>query len=261
MPYNAFERASRRRLQPRDTTRSELYTELRPADQLNLVASRFGPEFDPERALLPMTVKVLGVELDRLPGEVVPRELVVARGSTSRSLLPRSSVAGGKAYSCQVEDWSRDPLQLKKKKPAVPAGRGFVVEWWGNWASPNLEEGLRGGACSQGLRTVGLQYPQYQDAEQDILGEVGITVLDSLRAFLEVDDATAVVSLVPETPVRARLCELQGLRECEWLGRPDMSDNDSPRLERMIRSRYTELPFPEDAEGFASLPAVYVRKH
>lgn len=47
-----------------------------------------------------------------------------------------------------------------------------------------------------------VQDPMYTDADKQVLQSLGVTVLDDPRAFLQVDDATAVLSVSPDTPVR-----------------------------------------------------------
>ncbi|KAJ4289290.1 hypothetical protein N0V88_007041 [Collariella sp. IMI 366227] len=61
------------------------------------------------------------------------------------------------------------------------------------------------------------QDPVYQDVDQEVLAELGMTVLDHPRRFLEVDEAA--------------------------VGRAEQSDNISPRVEVMIKD-YAEFPFP-----------------
>lgn len=90
-------------------------------------------------------------------------------------------------------------------------------------------------ARQQHRPTIGIscyaQDPLYQDVDRAVLGELGMTVMDNPRGFLEVDDATAVFSQALEAPVRQviadiarpalmiwdRVCEIP--RVHSWVGR------------------------------------------
>ena len=52
------------------------------------------------------------------------------------------------------------------------------------------------------------QDPLYEDADKAVLAEAGISVLENPVAFLEVDDASLVFSLSPETPVRQIVADI-----------------------------------------------------
>ena len=78
------------------------------------------------------------------------------------------------------------------------------------------------------------QDPVYGDVNREVLGELGMTVLDNPRGFLEVDESTAVYSLAPEVAVRqivadiARPALMIWDRVCEipregmgWVGRAE----------------------------------------
>ncbi|KAK3904685.1 hypothetical protein C8A05DRAFT_31504 [Staphylotrichum tortipilum] len=116
------------------------------------------------------------------------------------------------------------------------------------------------------------QDPVYEDVDHEVLGELGMTVLEHPRGFLEVDEAAVVFSLAPNVAVRQvvadiarpavmvweRVCEIP--REGDWVGRAEQSDNISPRVEEMIKD-YTELPFPSELAGFGSSLVVFIRNY
>ena len=52
------------------------------------------------------------------------------------------------------------------------------------------------------------QDPAYTEADRAVLQEVGITVLDDPRAFLEVDDQSVVMAFAPDIPVRQVVTDL-----------------------------------------------------
>lgn len=77
------------------------------------------------------------------------------------------------------------------------------------------------------------QDPVYEDVDREVLGELGVVVLDHPRGFLEVDESAAVFSPAPETAVRQivagiarpalmiwdRVCEIP--REGGWVGQAE----------------------------------------
>lgn len=52
------------------------------------------------------------------------------------------------------------------------------------------------------------QDPLYEDIDERILTDAGISVLENPRAFLEVDDASVVFALSLETPVRQIIADI-----------------------------------------------------
>ena len=77
------------------------------------------------------------------------------------------------------------------------------------------------------------QDPVYEDVDRRVLGELGMTVLDNPRGFLEVDESTAVFSLAPEVAVRQIVVDIakpalmiwnkvrEISREGYWVGRAE----------------------------------------
>lgn len=52
------------------------------------------------------------------------------------------------------------------------------------------------------------QDPIYTPADEKVLYEAGITVIDDPRAFLEIDDSSVVISCCPDIPVRQIVADL-----------------------------------------------------
>ncbi|KAK4233468.1 hypothetical protein C8A03DRAFT_19467 [Achaetomium macrosporum] len=77
------------------------------------------------------------------------------------------------------------------------------------------------------------QDPVYQDVDREVLEELGMTVLDNPRGFLEVDESAAVFSLAPDVAVRQIVADIakpalmiwskirQIPREGYWVGRAE----------------------------------------
>ncbi|KAF7546005.1 hypothetical protein G7Z17_g8748 [Cylindrodendrum hubeiense] len=116
-----------------------------------------------------------------------------------------------------------------------------------------------------------------------VLGSHGITVLDGVKGFLEVDDSTVVVTVSPNVPVKQIIADLarpaiiiwnrvtpaeedttewtketfgpEGVET--WLS-PYGTDPDSARVRSMVQSQYALFPFPTD-ENFPDVE-IYIRK-
>ena len=77
------------------------------------------------------------------------------------------------------------------------------------------------------------QDPVYEDVDRRVLGELGMTVLDNPRGFLEVDESAAVFSLAPDIAVRQIVADIakpalmiwdkvrEIPREGYWVGRAE----------------------------------------
>ncbi|KAL2129427.1 hypothetical protein VTI74DRAFT_7821 [Chaetomium olivicolor] len=109
------------------------------------------------------------------------------------------------------------------------------------------------------------QDPIYTPVDEHVLGEVGITVLDDPRGFIEVDESSVVISVSPNVPVKQIVADIarpaviiwDKIEKCDYEKDP-CTDPDSKRVVEMMKE-YIELPFPHKAECFGSV-AVYVRK-
>ncbi|KAK4032782.1 hypothetical protein C8A01DRAFT_40756 [Parachaetomium inaequale] len=260
-----------------------LKIEFRTIDHLTSIAANHADEFDPDKAFLSMAVEVETVPVLLLTGEAVP-PYPINRAPETRAILhgQRTKWNASNAYRQLVKAMLADAGSL----PRVDKVVAFAC------FNPSDVEAAEKSATEHALVIISLrdffarqqhqpttsvrcyaQDPLYQDVDREVLGELGMTVLDHPRGFLEVDDATAVFSQSPTAPVRQviadiarpalmiwnRICEIP--REGSWVGVTEQSDNISPRLEEMIRNHYIELPFPADLAGFGSLLAIYVRKY
>jgi hypothetical protein len=72
------------------------------------------------------------------------------------------------------------------------------------------------------------QDPVYGEGDKEVLGRVGIAVLDDPRGFLEVDDETVVLSFCPNIPVRQIVADIARPAVMIW-GR--VGDEDEARAE------------------------------
>jgi hypothetical protein len=62
------------------------------------------------------------------------------------------------------------------------------------------------------------QDPLYQDVNREVLRELGMTLLDHPRGFLEVDDSTAVFSQAPTAPIRQVIADIARPALMIWKG-------------------------------------------
>lgn len=53
-----------------------------------------------------------------------------------------------------------------------------------------------------------MQDSVYRDVDRAVLGELGVTVLDHLRGFLQVDDSNVLILGSPEAPIRRIICDI-----------------------------------------------------
>ncbi|KAK3896879.1 hypothetical protein C8A05DRAFT_39575, partial [Staphylotrichum tortipilum] len=104
------------------------------------------------------------------------------------------------------------------------------------------------------------QDPAYNDVDEKVLGEAGITVLGDPRGFLEVDDATVVISISPNIPVRQIVADIARPAVLMW----DMcfvckTDPESSRVQRMVWDHYTE-PVPVGEKEMFGGTSMYIRR-
>ncbi|KAK4033690.1 hypothetical protein C8A01DRAFT_19398 [Parachaetomium inaequale] len=118
------------------------------------------------------------------------------------------------------------------------------------------------GEAAGGVRCYA-QDPIYTPVDEQVLSEAGFTVLNDPRAFLEVDEASVVIAISPDIPVRQIIADIARPAIMVWdkvtISDPNTStDPVSPRVIQMMKE-YTELPFPPEDEYFGDL-AIYIRK-
>lgn len=114
------------------------------------------------------------------------------------------------------------------------------------------------------------QDPIYTDIDEQVLGKLGMSVLDDPRAFLKVDELSVVISVSPDIPVRDIIADIARPAMLFWnrvrvgeeqqgtLGH-SAADHTSGRVSEMIKNDYTELAFPADQDYFDDL-TIYIRK-
>jgi hypothetical protein len=109
------------------------------------------------------------------------------------------------------------------------------------------------------------QDPIYTPVDTRVLSEAGFTVVDDPRAFLEVDEASVIIAIDPDIPVRQIIADIARPAIMIWNKVAPAPDGDvffadpvSPRVTQMV-GEYIELPFQVDDKYFGDL-ALYVRK-
>ncbi|KAK4151846.1 hypothetical protein C8A00DRAFT_16789, partial [Chaetomidium leptoderma] len=128
------------------------------------------------------------------------------------------------------------------------------------------------GAHGDGTRDIKCyaQDPVYTLVDEQILYEAGFTVVDDPRAFLEVDEASVVIAISPDIPVRQIVADIARPtimiwdkvtvldRDIAWHVYFSLTDPVSSRVEQMMEE-YIELPFPAEDKYFDDV-VMYVRK-
>lgn len=90
------------------------------------------------------------------------------------------------------------------------------------------------------------QDPIYTEIDKEILQEVGITVLDDPRAFLEVSDESVVLSFGPDIPVRQIVTDIS---------RPAVFICDKVRKEQELLAAWSERLYPRTWASIEKLEA------
>ncbi|KAK4033538.1 hypothetical protein C8A01DRAFT_19539 [Parachaetomium inaequale] len=252
-----------------------LSVDFRPADQLTSISSIHVTDFNPSKAFLTITVNVLPVPVLPATGEVVPLSPVRLAPET-RAILQQEKVKWDASAACRELVATLQGVADAGRLPRVGKVVAFACH------SLSMAEGAGRVAMEHALvlsirdffarhdptTTVRCyaQDPVYQDVDREVLGELGMTVLDNPRGFLEVDESAAVFSLAPNVAVRQIVADIAKPALMIWnkssskLTRQNRSDNISPRVEDMIKD-YTEFPFPSELAGFGSSLAIYVRNY
>ena len=213
-----------------------------PADHLTSVASIYASEFDPRKAFLAMTVDVLAVPVLPATGEVVlDIDTPIRPEPETRAILQQEKIKWDASAACRelmatlqgVADAGRLPrvdkvVAFACHRPSVVQGAERVA------AEHALVLSIRD-FFAQHSETVQCyaQHPVYEDVDRKVLGELGMTVLDNPRGFLEVDESAAVFSLAPDIAVRQIVADIakpalmiwdkvrEIPREGYWVGRAE----------------------------------------
>ncbi|KAI1147962.1 hypothetical protein F4825DRAFT_470804 [Nemania diffusa] len=109
------------------------------------------------------------------------------------------------------------------------------------------------------------QDPDLCPAAAEALQSAGVAVLDDPYAFTEVDDATVVVSISPNVPVKQVIAEIARPAAIMWLAASvdeekgiRLTDPTSTKVEGMLENEYVDLNFPY-YEPFRDI-TLYARK-
>ncbi|KAL2127848.1 hypothetical protein VTI74DRAFT_10087 [Chaetomium olivicolor] len=249
-----------------------LSVDLRPGDRLTSIASIHVADFNPREAFLTMTVKVLPVPVLPATGEVVPQAPVRPAPET-RAILQQEKAKWNAGAACRELVATFQGVADAGRLPRVDKVVAFACNCPSSLeraervaAEHALVLSIRDFFVRLGPTTTVRWYaqdPVYQDVDREVLGELGMTVLDDPRGFLEVDESAVVFSLAPDVAVRQIVADIAKPalmiwskvrpipREGYWVGRAEQADNISPRVEEMIKD-YTEFPFPSELAGFGS---------
>ncbi|KAK4096253.1 hypothetical protein N658DRAFT_46258 [Parathielavia hyrcaniae] len=258
--------------------------DFRPIDRLTSIASAYLSEFDLGKAFLTMTVSVLPVPVRPATGEVVPdpADDPVRPASETRAVLQQEKEKWDASAACRelmatlqaVADAGRLPrvdnvVAFACHRPSVVARAERVATEHALVLSiRDFFARRHSDPTTTTMVWCYAQDPLYEDVDREVLGELGMTVLDHPRGFLQVDESTAVFALAPGVAVRQvvadiarpalmiwdKVCEIPRIGTT-WVGRAEQADNISPRVEVMIKD-YAELPFSSELAGFGSLLAV-----
>ena len=219
-----------------------LSIDLRPIDHLTSIASFYVSDFDLRKAFLTMTVNVLTVPVLPATGEVVP-ETAVRPASETRAVLQQEKAKWDASAACRelmatlqvLADACR--LPHVDKVVAFACHRPSVVERAERVAAEHalvlsIRDFFTRHSPTTTIRCFA-QDPIYEDVDREVLEELGMTVLDHPRGFLEVDESTAVFSLAPGIAIRQivadiarpalmvwdKVCEIP--REDDWVGQAE----------------------------------------
>ena len=204
---------------------ASLNIDFRPADHLTSIAARPADEFEPERAFLSMVIEAVTIPVRSVTGEPVFLYPINTAAET-RAILQRQKVKWDASEACQHLVATFGKLAHTESLPRVDKVVAFAC---GNPSDvERAEESAREHAMVLSLRDFFvcrekqqeedqttetgvrcyMQDPVYRDVDREVLRELGVTVLDHPRGFLEVDDSTVVVSGSPEAPIRQIVCDI-----------------------------------------------------
>ncbi|EGD93097.1 hypothetical protein TESG_00653 [Trichophyton tonsurans CBS 112818] len=106
------------------------------------------------------------------------------------------------------------------------------------------------------------QDPIYTGIDSKILGEAGITIVEDPEGFLQVDDATVVVSLYPNAPIKQVVADISRPAVIIWdvftEDGDGLTDPVSSRVEALMQGFCQEYQFPSDDDNMRNI-AVFTR--
>lgn len=217
--------------------------DFRPADHLTSIAAIHIEDFNPAEAFLTMKVTPLSVPVMLDTGEVVPQSptrpasethatlqqekakwdasaacrklLAIFQGAANAGRLPR--VDKVVSFACNRPSRVEEPEGIAEEHALVLSIWDFFV-----WRDPTTT-----------VRCYA-QDPAYNDVDREVLGELGVTILENPRGFLEVDETSVVFSQAPDVPVRQIVADIakpavmvwnkvqEIPRDGDWVGRAEM---------------------------------------
>jgi hypothetical protein len=194
-----------------------LWIDFWPADHFTSIASVHVDDFSLSEAFLAMTMKVVPVPVLPATGEVVA-QYPLRPAAETRAILQQEKAKWDASAACRelvttlqgVADAGRLPRVDKvvafacnhpssvERAERVAAEHALVLSIMDFFARRDPTTTVR---CYS-------QDPVYEDVDREVLGELGMTVLDNPRGFLEVDESAAVFSQAPDIAVRQIVADI-----------------------------------------------------
>ena len=232
---------------------TSLAIELRPADYLTSLSFVHIVDFDPDTAFLTMRVHAVPTRMIPATGEIIPfspDEAVTIRPAPEiRATLQQEIAKWNASAACHsltstfqsAADAGRLPhvdkivafachrLSTPERAERVAAEHALVLsirDFFTERLGPAATKTATAVRCYS-------QDPVYEDVDREVLEEMGVTVLEHPRAFLEVDESSVVFAQAPNVAVRQVVADLarpavmvwDKMREIprvgDWVGRAD----------------------------------------
>jgi hypothetical protein len=207
---------------------TNLDIEFRPADYLTSLSFMHILDFDPDTAFLTMRVHPVASRIIPSTGEVLPfspDEAVKIRPAPEiRATLQEEMSKWNASAAChaliatfQAEaDAGRLPhvdkivafachrLSTPERAERVAAEHAIVLSIR-DFFTQRLNAAVTATATAVPCYS---QDPVYEDVDREVLAELGVTVLEHPRAFLEVDESSVVFAQAPDIAVRQVVADL-----------------------------------------------------
>jgi hypothetical protein len=207
---------------------TSLAIELRPADYLTSLSFIHIADFDPTTAFLTLRVQAVAVRMIPATGEIVPftppGPVTVRPAPEIRATLQEEISKWNASAAChtliatfQAEaDAGRLPhvdkivafachrLSTPERAERVAAEHALVLSIR-DFFIQRLNAAATATATAVPCYS---QDPVYEDVDREVLAELGVTVLEHPRAFLEVDESSVVFAQAPDIAVRQVVADL-----------------------------------------------------
>ncbi|KAJ4292217.1 hypothetical protein N0V88_005848 [Collariella sp. IMI 366227] len=116
------------------------------------------------------------------------------------------------AFACSTMTWPEKADDENGEGSEEVEGKGRDPPMAQHVLMLAMRELVQGAAEEAGKKSLEVkcyaQDPMYTPVDKQVLGEVGITVLDDPRGFLEVDDNSVVISISPNIPVKQIVADI-----------------------------------------------------